>query len=187
MAAQIALGDSALTAVSALAILVDDGHMIARAAGLARVLDALAAGARSELEMARAVTQYARAVRLNPASALALVNQGIAQAAVGDTVSAVASWQQAMRVEPGEPLAPFNLGGVLLLRGRFAEATAAYRSALVLDPGLAPAHFNLARSLASEGSYEPALRAIREGLRFDSTNAAAHAMVEMLRRRGVRR
>ena len=299
VAAQIALGDGALTAKSALAILVDDGHQIARVAGLAHLLDALAAGstvwlddavaarlrelthdadvdvaamaaaalhlergtdrgtrkflsktlgdagardaalrdrwalalgyvadqrgakgetqsavdaytkaleikpddprlvlnlanaerdgARSELEMERAVAQYARAVRLNPASALALVNQGIAQAAVGDTVNAVASWQQAMRVEPGEPLAPFNLGGVLLLRGRFAEATAAYRSAIALDPGLAPAHFNLARSLASAGSYEPALRAIREGLRFDSTNAAAHAMVEMLRQRGVRR
>ena len=298
VAAQIALGDHRLTAASARALLIDDGHVMAKAAGLARLVDALASGsdewfddgvasrlrelagdaeadvsalalaalhlergndrgtrrflakalttagahdgalrdrwalvlgyvadrraamgesqsaidtyhkaleikpddprlvlnlanaerdgARSETDMARALADYGRAVRLDPASALALVNQGIAHGAAGDTAAAVASWQRAMRVEPGDPLAPFNLGGVLLVRGQFAEAAAAFRATIALDPGLAPAHFNLARALASAGSYEPAMRAIRDGLRFDSGNASARGMMEMLRQRGAR-
>ena len=140
-------------------------------------------GARNATEIAHALADYAHALRLDPASALVLVNQGIAQATAGDTTGAMASWQHAMRVEPGEPLAPFNLGNVLLLQGRLAEAATAYRVAIALDPGLAPAHFNLARALASTGSYEPALRAIRDGLRFDSANVDAHAMAAMLSQR----
>ena len=164
----------------ALEITPDDPRLVLNLANAERD------GARTEVEMVHSLAGYERAVRLDPASALALVNQGIALAASGDTAGAVANWQRAMRVAPGEPLAPFNLGGVLLVRGQFAAAAAAYRSAIALDPGLAPAHFNLARALASAGSYEPASRAIRDGLRFDSANASARGMLEMLRQRGAR-
>lgn len=295
VAAQVALGDGTITAASARAILADDGHAMAKAAGLARLVDALASGssawmddavaarvrelardpdadvaalalaalhltrgddrgtraflakslqiagahdgalrdrwalvlgyvadrhaaageraaaldayhkaleirpndprlvlamanterdgAHDERDMRQAIADYTRAVQLNPASALALVNLGIAQSAAGDTAGAVASWQRAGRLDPGEPLAPFNLGNALLLRGQFEAAARSYRSAIEADPGLAPAHFNLARALASQGSYAPALRALRDGMRFDSTNADALAMASLLRGR----
>lgn len=138
-------------------------------------------GARDEAEMARALDDYARVLRIDPASALALVNQGIAQAAVGDTAAAVASWRRAMVADPGEPLAPFNLGNALLLQRRFADAAAAYRQAITLNSGLAPAHFNLGRALAGAGRYDSALSAINDGLRLDSANADARAMAAMLR------
>jgi tetratricopeptide (TPR) repeat protein len=139
--------------------------------------------ARDPGELARSLADYARALRLDPSSALTLVNQGIAQAAGGDTTAAVASWQRAMRIDPGEPLAPFNLGNVFLLRGQPAAAAAAYRAATTLDASLAPAHFNLARALVMAGQYGPALRALRDGLRFDSTNADAHTMAALLQGR----
>lgn len=139
--------------------------------------------ARDASALSAALRDYAEAVRLDPASALALVNQGIAFAAAGDTLAAVASWERARSVEPGEPLAPFNLGNVQLVRGRYAEAAAAYRAAIAADEALAPAHFNLGRALASVGRYDAALRAILDGMQFDSTDADARAMVQMLRAR----
>lgn len=141
--------------------------------------------ARDQSALSVALGHYAEVVRLDPASALALVNQGIALAAAGDTLAAVASWERARVLEPGEPLAPFNLGNVLLMRGRYAEAATAYRAAIAADDGLAPAHFNLGRALASVGRYDAALRAILDGMQFDSTNADARAMAEMLRARAV--
>ena len=138
-------------------------------------------GAIDRTQLAAAIDNYRRALRLDPAS-LTLVNLGVAQAAAGDTAAAIASWRDAARRDPGEPLAPFNLGNVSLVRGRLADAVTSYRTALGLDYSLVPAHFNLTRALLAAGDHAGALRAIRDGLAFDSSNVEARAMAAQLQR-----
>ena len=143
-------------------------------------------GATDGAQLANAIADYQRAIRLDPAASLTLVNLGVAQAAAGDTAAALASWGKAAWLDPGEPLAPFNVGNVHLMRGRLGDAVVSYRTALGLDPSLVPAHFNLTRALVGMGDPAGALRAIRDGLGFDSSNVQARAMAVQLQRTSPR-
>ena len=95
-----------------------------------------------------------QAVRLQPGSAEAHNNLGLAQTDLGRFAEAEASYQQALRLNPSYVEAHVNLASACKEQGRLDEALAGYEMALRLDPGSVGAHWNRSLAWLAAGDYE---------------------------------
>ena len=83
------------------------------------------------------------ALKMEPHAALALVNQAMAYARMGDNQKANDALQKALKINPDSAAANFNMG---LLKAEQNDLTAAeryLRAALKADPQMAQAAYNL--------------------------------------------
>lgn len=108
---------------------------------------------------------FASAVRVEPGSALARTNHGLALAERGDEAGARAEWERAAALDPDDPAPQNQLGLLHAQRGELAQAEARFRAALRAREGDAEARFNLAlalertgRAAEAVGEYERFLR-----------------------------
>lgn len=104
---------------------------------------------RNDLEAA--YEAFSRAVRLDPQSADAWYNLGLAYRALGRSADSEAAYGRAIGLEPGHSLAMFNLANLIYNRGDRTKAAKLYRQAVEADPSFAPARFNLGICLAGQG------------------------------------
>ena len=101
-----------------------------------------------------AITNYRKAIQINPNSSGALDNLGIALAARGRFDEAIENYRRAIQINSNRPETFLHLGMTLGLSGRTREAIAQYREALRLNPNLAWALNNLAWVLAASSDDE---------------------------------
>jgi arylsulfatase A-like enzyme/Tfp pilus assembly protein PilF len=94
---------------------------------------------------AEAVRTYGRLLAIDPNSAVAYENLGVAQLQGKDLKAAETSLRKAVALDPGRAGAYTALGVVLASTKRTAEAIEAWRRALTLDPNDENAAFNLRR------------------------------------------
>jgi len=113
-----------------------------------------------------AETQYAEAVRLEPAFAQAQTNLADAQDRLGRSEAALAHFETAVRLRPDLVEAQNDLGNLLLRQGRTADAIAHYRTALHWQPGTAMTHCNLGLALTQAGQLDEAAQELRIALRL---------------------
>jgi tetratricopeptide (TPR) repeat protein len=125
----------------------------------------------------RAVAAGRAAIRLQPDSAEAHTNLGIALGDLGKTEEAIAAYREAIRLKPDLAEAHTNLGIALYRQGKLAEAIAAYREAVRLKPDYAPSHTNLGIALYRQGKLAEAIAAYREAVRLKPDNSRAHAFL----------
>ncbi len=85
-------------------------------------------------EFDRAVSDYTKALELEPGDALTLNHRGNVRAAKGDLEGAIADYAEAIRVSPGFAMAWKNRALARALRGERAEALADAEAALRLAP-----------------------------------------------------
>lgn len=121
-----------------------------------------------------ALGYYKRALELDPESADACNNLGIALRTLGRFAEADVALRQAIRLRPDSASAYINLGIVLRSLGRMDEATKAFRKAIELDPGLAAAHNNLGNLLKAQRQYDDALASLDRAIALDPAYADAH-------------
>lgn len=114
-----------------------------------------------------ALAEFREAIRLQPDSAEAQANTGIALERLGRPVEAEGCYREALRLDPGLAAAWYDLGQLLLQSRRPMEAAEDFRVALRLDPALATAHNNLGLALARLGRPDDAVREFREALRLN--------------------
>jgi tetratricopeptide (TPR) repeat protein len=96
---------------------------------------------RSELK--QAVGSYDTALKLEPRAILAMVNESMAYARMGESGKADASLRKALTLAPDNPAANFNMG---LLKGERNDPKGAelyLKKALAADPRMAQAAYNL--------------------------------------------
>lgn len=122
----------------------------------------------------RAVDVYARALRVNPDSAQAHNNWGIALDHLGRRDEAILSYERALELDPGLAQAHTNLANALTRLGRLDEAVSRYGKALELDPANAQAHSNRAGALAGLGRFDEAIEDYRKAIEIDPDLADAH-------------
>jgi hypothetical protein len=125
---------------------------------------------------------WARIVELNPRSAPARVNLGLALERTGDASGAAAAFREAARIDPGLAAAHYNLGNSLRLQDRLDEAAASYGTALGLAPDHADTHRNLGVTLARLGRACAAADHLRRGARLDPAFAADPGLRSSLQR-----
>jgi tetratricopeptide (TPR) repeat protein len=119
-----------------------------------------------------AMRHFAAATRLDPASAAAWFNQGVALEAMGDAAAATHHYEQALRLNPGYSAAHNNLGTLLLKGGRMDEASRAYEQAVRANPGNAEAHANLGLMRIGQGQPDAAIVEVDQALRLQPERAA---------------
>lgn len=104
----------------------------------------------------KAITQYRKALRLNPNCPEARNNLGGALATQGRTAEAITEFRETLRLAPDYPNAHNNLGLVLAEQGQTAQAIIEFREALRIEPDQPGVLGNLAWVLAT--SPEATLR-----------------------------
>lgn len=128
---------------------------------------------------------YREAIELDPKSAAAYNNLGLALRAKGDLAEAEAAYRKAIELDPQGATAHNNLGGVLRAKGDLSGAEAARGKAIELDPKNAIAHSNLGVVLRNKGDLAGAEAACRKAIELDPKNANFHSNLgSVLRDRG---
>ena len=107
-------------------------------------------------KLEQACALYREAVRLDPQSARAHLNLGIALQAFGDDTGAVAGYEKALALEPANPYASYNFGKLRYERGALAEAERLLRQALRAKADFKEARVMLACALDAQGKPEAA-------------------------------
>jgi len=98
-----------------------------------------------------AMSNYRRALEIDPYLVPALINLANLHYACDEIVEAQALYERAVTLEPQVFEGHFNLGNIYHDLGRYALAQASYRQALHLNPTYADAHFYLAVTLEKSG------------------------------------
>jgi tetratricopeptide (TPR) repeat protein len=112
----------------------------------------------------RALRHFEVVSQLDPQSAAARYNLGVALKAAGRTDDAAQHYREALDLDPAYAAAHAALGGVLLSAGDIQEAIEHLQSALRLNPNDPETHLNLARSLVREGKIGDAVGHYQDAL-----------------------
>jgi Flp pilus assembly protein TadD len=141
------------------------------------VVLALAAGAQSRRQTAiwaDTETLFERTLAINPQSAVAESDIGLALSMRGDSESAMRHYERAIAIDPRQSIAHNNLGMLLFARGDVDGSIAHFRAALDARPGYARAHANLGVALQKRGDLAAAEAEEREALRLQPESTEAH-------------
>ncbi|MEY2745917.1 MAG: repeat-containing protein YrrB, partial [Planctomycetota bacterium] len=128
---------------------------------------------------------FERTIALNPSSALAATNLGLAAERQGNLTEARGWYERALRARPGHARAHQNLGLLLAREGELEAARAHLLAARDAQPWFARHHSNLAAILARAGDERGALASAARSVELDPGLADGHnALGVLAQRRG---
>lgn len=134
----------------------------------------LAAGLSKKGEYAAALTEWRKALAMQPDDARAMNNYGQTLARAGQPNAAIAELRKALAAKPEYAEAENNLGFVLASAGHTDEAVEHYRVAIEEKPGYAEARSNLGRALTEQGHLEDGIEQFQSALKINPNYAEAH-------------
>ena len=122
--------------------------------------------------MDEAMTQFQRAIAINPRASKAHNNLGVALMRTGRSEPAAAEFRVALAADPRSVEALVNLALVQKAAGRSVDARDLLQRAVNIDPRNPGSHYNLAVVADQAGDTTVAIEHYRAFLRFGSvTNA----------------
>jgi Flp pilus assembly protein TadD len=121
-----------------------------------------------------AITEWRRALELNPGDAKTHNNLGRALAEQGELDEAIAHWQKALEVNPNYVEAHNNLGVAFIRRGKFDEAIAHFQKVLETGGEYAEVHNNLGWALDQKGKTDKAIAEYQKAIGINPKFAQAH-------------
>jgi tetratricopeptide (TPR) repeat protein len=128
-----------------------------------------------ELGRARdALRHFEVVARLQPTSAPAHYNVGVALEASGRPGEAAPHYEAALRLDPAYSLAHNNLGNLRLGAGRVAEARREYEAAVASGPRNAEAHNNLGAALLASNDATAAIPPLTRAIALRPIYPEAH-------------
>jgi tetratricopeptide (TPR) repeat protein len=134
-----------------------------------------------------AIERLHRVIRLDPSSARAYDNLGLALDMSGRPEEARDVFLKAVdlnrKLPDPSPWPPHNLGYLLVRLLEFKEAEKALRESLKYDPKFATAHYHLARALDGDGRDSEAIDEYRVAISIDPTAVEALYSLGLLYRR----
>jgi Tfp pilus assembly protein PilF len=119
-------------------------------------------------------TLFTHALQVNPHSALAHNNLGLALAQQGRIAEAIVHYQEALQLRPEYAYTHNNLGLALFQQGKLAAAITAYTQAIHLKPDYANAHNNLGLALVRQGRPAEAIEHFTRALALTPHSAQTH-------------
>jgi tetratricopeptide (TPR) repeat protein len=123
----------------------------------------------------RAIAAFSDAMRLDPKSAPAFTNRGVAYERKGDMDRAIADFSEAIRLDPNYALALSNRGIAYERKGDNDRAIADFNEAIRLDPKNVLAFANRGIAYGKKGDTNRAIADYNEVIRLDPKNALAFA------------
>jgi protein O-GlcNAc transferase len=121
----------------------------------------------------QAAISLGAAIDLEPGSAGAISNLGVALYSLGDSTRAAVCYRKAIELDPSSSIAHSNLGQALLALGRATEAAACLLKAVKLAPAHTNAWVNLGAALNAMGRHDAAAEASRRALDLAPENVEA--------------
>lgn len=118
------------------------------------------------------VTLWSRCLQVDPKSAIAHVNLGVARRVGGQLDEAIQSLQEAVRLDPNYAKAHFNLGDCLLEAGRQQQGLRHLRRTVELAPRSANAHNTLGNALDAMGRFDEAVEHYTQAARLAPSDLA---------------
>lgn len=121
---------------------------------------------------AQALSHFEAVSRLDPQSATAWFNEGVALEGVGRFTDAADRYSRAVGLRPSYAAAHVNLGSLMVRAGRLDEARREYAAAIAADATQADAHANLSFVLLGLREPDAALRELDLALQLDPDRVA---------------
>ncbi|HKY05462.1 MAG TPA: FG-GAP-like repeat-containing protein, partial [Blastocatellia bacterium] len=140
-----------------------------------------------QFKYAEAAEQFRRALKLDPALAIARVNLGIALFNVPDAAAALRESTVAAAALPGAPQPHYILGLIAKSQNRAADAIAAFERVLAFDPTDAGAGVNLGQLYLQQRKYAEAIALFRKTLAAEPYNVTATYNLAIALTRGGQR
>lgn len=112
----------------------------------------------------KAEDAYAKALALDPQSALAYFGLGMVRAARGEEEKALAAYAHVLELDPEMSAVHVNVGALYAAKGKYQEAIDAYDRALTIDPFSADAYYNRAVTLADLQRYKEAVESYEKAI-----------------------
>ncbi len=122
----------------------------------------------------KGITEYRKALAINPDSARAHNMLGEALQRLGKTAEAIEQYQVAAELEPDDADVHYNLGEILRQQGRLAEALEQFKRSLDLNPNRSDAYTNFGAALGELGRPAEAIEQFEKALEIDPARAEAH-------------
>jgi lipoprotein NlpI len=122
----------------------------------------------------RAITDYDKAIELNPKYAHAFGNRARSWQSKGDLDRAVADFSEAVRLDPKNVKDWSGRGDAYQAKGDYDRAIADYDQVIRLDPKDASAYNNRGNGWYGNGDYDRAIADYNEAIRLDPKDASAH-------------
>jgi tetratricopeptide (TPR) repeat protein len=113
---------------------------------------------------ARAFEHFAAVTRLQPSTAAAWFNEGVALEAIGRTDEARGRYDEAIRLDPSYSAAHNNLANILYRDGNVRDAITHFETAVKTDGSNAEAHCAFARVLTASGDPRRAIAEYRAAI-----------------------
>jgi Flp pilus assembly protein TadD len=120
-----------------------------------------------------AAAEFRRALKIDPALALARVNLGIALYNLPDLDGALRELKDAADVLPASPQVHYVLGLIARTQNRSVEGVAEFQRVLQIDPSDPGANINLGQLYMQQRKYPEALAAFRAALSSEPYNVTA--------------
>lgn len=120
---------------------------------------------------------FKKVVRLQPTSADARLDLGIALANGFDLKGALEQFSEAERLSPGSPGAHYNQGRVLYDLGRLQEARSALETACHLNPNYPAALYLLAETVRDLGDLQRSTELLQNLVKLTPANADAQSFL----------
>ncbi len=122
----------------------------------------------------KAAEFFERAVEINPDSAEAHYNLGVAYGNLGMFEKAVKAYKRAVDLDPGHEKAYCNLGIAYEGAGNYKEAIEVYEKAIGLNPDSADLYLNLGVTYGRSGMNIKAVDALRRAVKIAPDYADVH-------------
>jgi tetratricopeptide (TPR) repeat protein len=122
----------------------------------------------------RSIEDFTQAIRLDPNSAQAYRERGVAYSDRGDQNHAIMDLDQAIRLSPNYILAYNNRGNIYRRRGEYDRAIADYNYAIRLDPNFARAYMNRGGTYRNKGDYNRAIADHTQAIQLAPNDAVTY-------------
>ena len=118
-------------------------------------------------EFSGAISEYQKALAINPNYADAHCKLGVAYRYQGKLDEAIASYQKAIAIEPDYVKAHNNLGYAYSKQGKYDLAIESHQKAISIKPDYAAAHYNLAHAYSLKGEKNLSMESLQKAISLD--------------------
>jgi tetratricopeptide (TPR) repeat protein len=105
----------------------------------------------------RAISDFNKAIELNPKYAMAFNDRGVAYFYKGQCDKAISDYNKAIEIDPEYYKAYSNRGNAYLYKGQINQAIPDYNKAIELNPGYALAYNNRGNVYLNKGQFDQAI------------------------------
>jgi len=121
-----------------------------------------------------AISQYQKALEIQPNHMDARFNLGNAFLQTGRVDTAITQYQKALEIQPNHIEARFALGSAFAQTGRMDDAISQYQKVLEIRPNHMDARLGLGKALVQEGRVGEAISQFQDAMRINPNSAPAH-------------